>query len=66
MPGHSGMVILSLTPENQLLLMQNFNLGIAKMSVILENQVQCISESGTSENLCIMYAMGLTGVRKLK
>ena len=46
------MTILSVTPENQLLwafLMENFNLGIAKMSVI--------SESGTSENLCSMYSI---------
>ena len=42
------MAILSVTPENSLLwafLMQNFNLVIAKMSVI--------SESVTAENHCI-------------
>ena len=43
-----GVADLSVTPEKPLLwafLMQNFNLGIAKMSVI--------SESVTSENLCM-------------
>ena len=47
------MAISSVTLENLLLwafLMQNFNLGIAKMSVTSENPV--ISESVTSENLC--------------
>ena len=46
-PAHLGMAILSVIPGNPLLwtfLMQNFNLEIAKISVI--------SESGTSENLC--------------
>ena len=39
-PVQLGMAILSVTPENPLLwtfLMQNFNLGIAKMAVIHEN-----------------------------
>ena len=39
---HLGMAISSVTPENPLLwafLMENFNLGIAKMSVISENPV---------------------------
>ena len=37
-----GMAILSVTPKNMLLwtfLMENFNLGIAKMPIILENLV---------------------------
>ena len=41
-PDQLGMAILSVTPENQLLwtfLMESFTLGIAKISVILENPV---------------------------
>ena len=47
------MAILSVTPENSLLwafLMENFKLGISKMSVTPENPL--FSEFGTSENLC--------------
>ena len=46
-PDQLGLAILSVVPGNPLLwtfLMQNFNLGIVKISVI--------PESGTSENLC--------------
>ena len=46
-----GMAILSVTPENPLLWafhMQNFNLGIVKMTIIPKKSV-------TSENLCTSF-----------